>query len=173
MIKTPGLGTVAPVVAYGLSAMAANWAVVQFGMIPVGFGLVAPAAVYFAGLTLVLRDWVQESVGAKGALIAIFVGAQAMAWLAPIELVFASTIAFLASELMDMAVYTPLRNRGQWMLGVALSNTVGLAIDSVLFLWVAFGSLSLLAGQMVGKAWVTLAAIAAMALLRIRWGMRK
>jgi queuosine precursor transporter len=38
---------------------------------------------------------------------------------------------------------------------VTLSNTVGLLVDSVLFLWLAFGSLAFLPGQLVGKAWMT------------------
>jgi hypothetical protein len=36
-----------------------------------------------------------------------------------------------------------------------LSNTVGLLIDSWLFLTIAFGSLAFFWGQVVGKAWMT------------------
>lgn len=36
------------------------------------------------------------------------------------------------------------------------SNLVGAVVDSAVFLWLAFGSLDFLAGQVVGKAWVTL-----------------
>jgi hypothetical protein len=38
---------------------------------------------------------------------------------------------------------------------VAASNTVGLVVDSALFLLLAFGSLEFLAGQVVGKLWMT------------------
>ena len=38
----------------------------------------------------------------------------------------------------------------------------------MLFLWLAFGSLEFLAGQVVGKSWMVLAAIPAVAYLRRR-----
>jgi len=49
---------------------------------------------------------------------------------------------------------------------VLASNVVGLVADSVLFLYIAFGSLAFLSGQIVGKAWMTLAAVAVLALVR-------
>jgi hypothetical protein len=42
---------------------------------------------------------------------------------------------------------------------VAASNLVGSLIDSALFLWLAFGSLDHLAGQVVGKALMIAAAV--------------
>lgn len=39
------------------------------------------------------------------------------------------------------------------------SNTVGLLADSLLFLWLAFHSLQYLPGQIVGKMWMTVAAL--------------
>jgi queuosine precursor transporter len=62
-------------------------------------------------------------------------------------------------------VYVPLRRRG-WTLAVLASNAAGLVVDSVLFLALAFGSLEFLPGQIVGKAWMTLAAIGLLLLLR-------
>jgi uncharacterized PurR-regulated membrane protein YhhQ (DUF165 family) len=61
-----------------------------------------------------------------------------------------------------MAVYTPLERR-TWIGAIVLSNTVGLAADSVIFLLGAFGSLEFLPGQMVGKAWMTLLAVVLLA----------
>jgi hypothetical protein len=49
---------------------------------------------------------------------------------------------------------------------VALSNTAGLILDSVVFLQLAFGSLELLPGQLVGKAIMTLVALPLLALAR-------
>jgi uncharacterized PurR-regulated membrane protein YhhQ (DUF165 family) len=77
---------------------------------------------------------------------------------APPSLVLASTAAFLLSELADFAVYTPLQARGL-VLAVLASSVVGLIADSLLFLWLAFGSLEFLAGQIVGKAWMVLLAL--------------
>ena len=47
-----------------------------------------------------------------------------------------------------------------------LELLVGKYLASVLFLWIAFGSLALLEGQIVGKAWMTAAAVALLALAR-------
>jgi uncharacterized PurR-regulated membrane protein YhhQ (DUF165 family) len=82
-------------------------------------------------------------------------------------LALASGTAFLASELADMLVYVPLRRR-HWLGAVALSNTVGLVVDSALFLWLAFGSLDFLAGQVVGKAEMTVLAVGVLWLVRRR-----
>jgi uncharacterized PurR-regulated membrane protein YhhQ (DUF165 family) len=79
----------------------------------------------------------------------------------------ASGIAFLISELLDFAVYTPLRRRN-WIGAVVASNVVGLVADSILFLLLAFGSLQYLPGQIVGKAWMTVLAAGVLWLLRRR-----
>jgi len=42
---------------------------------------------------------------------------------------------------------------------VLASSVVGLVVDSVLFLWLAFGSLEFLAGQILGKLWMVLLAL--------------
>ena len=78
-----------------------------------------------------------------------------------------SGTAFLVSELADFAVYTPLRAKG-WTRAVVASNLVGLTLDSVLFLSLAFGSLDYLAGQLVGKAWMTALAVGVYGLLARR-----
>lgn len=144
----------------------ANWAIVTFGIVPVGFGLAAPAGVYFAGLAFTLRDLVQEQLGRAWTVLAILVGAAVSAAISP-QFALASGVAFLISELADFAVYSPLRRRN-WLLAVALSNTVGLVADSVLFLGLAFGSLDFLAGQIVGKLWMTVLAVALLWTLRRR-----
>lgn len=147
--------------AYVGTVVAANWAITRYGLVPVGFGLLAPAGVYFAGLGFTLRDVGQDLAGRWAVLAAIVVGA-GLSWLvATPQLALASAAAFGLSELADFAVYTPLRRRG-WLTAVAASNVVGLIVDSVLFLWIAFGSLQFLAGQLIGKAWITLAAVAAL-----------
>lgn len=138
-------------VAFLATIPAANWLVVNVGLIPVGFGLAAPAGVLVVGLALVLRDIVHRELGAVAAFVAIGLGAAVSALLAPPALVTASLAAFLLSELADFAVYTPLKRRG-FLVAVFASSLVGLVIDSAVFLWLAFGSLEYLAGQIVGKA---------------------
>lgn len=154
------------VAGYVATIFAANWLLEHVGIVSVGFGLMAPAGVYAAGLAFTFRDIVQRTLGRRAAVAAILVGAGLSTFVSP-EFALASGAAFLVSELADFAVYTPLERRS-WLGAVALSNTVGLTIDSVLFLWLAFGSLALLPGQIVGKAWATLTAVALLALLRPR-----
>lgn len=154
----------AAVALYIGTIFAANWAIERYGTVPVGFGLMAPAGVYFAGLAFTLRDITHDTLGRRWVLAAIVTGAALSAWVST-DFALASGVAFLFSELFDFAVYTPLRDR-HWLGAVALSNVVGLIADSVLFLWIAFGSLEFLSGQIVGKAWMTLAAVAVLAVWR-------
>jgi uncharacterized PurR-regulated membrane protein YhhQ (DUF165 family) len=161
-----GLSRAAGAVILGLyvgTIVAANWAISRFGAVPVGFGLLAPAGVYFAGLAFTLRDIGHKLAGRWAVLAAIGVGALIAAWVSTPAFALASAAAFGLSELADMAVYTPLEHRGRWLTAVALSNTVGLVVDSVLFLWLAFGSLAFLPGQIVGKAWMTAIAVVLLA----------
>jgi uncharacterized PurR-regulated membrane protein YhhQ (DUF165 family) len=145
--------------AYILTILGANILITRFGFVAVGFGLLAPAGVYAAGASFVFRDLAQDRLGKRWAVAAIVIGAALSAFLSP-ALALASGIAFLVSELCDMAVYTPLRERGhRWVAWIA-SNVVGAAIDSALFLLLAFGALTFWPGQFVGKFWVTLAFIA-------------
>ena len=145
---------------------AANWAISAFGVVPVGFGLYAPAAVYFVGLAFTFRDLSQDAVGKWPVIGAIFVGAALSAFVSP-ALAVASGAAFLFSELADLAVYTPLRRRS-WTGAVVASNAVGIVVDSLIFLTLAFGSLEFLAGQVVGKAWMTVLAVVVLTLWRRR-----
>jgi queuosine precursor transporter len=147
-----------PLAGYIATIFLANWAIATFGFVPVGFGLLAPAGVYFVGLAFTLRDLTQEQLGRGWTVLAIVIGAALSALVSP-QFAFASGTAFLLSETIDLLVYTPLRKR-RWLLAVALSNVVGLVVDSVLFLMLAFGSLEFLAGQIVGKAWMTALAVA-------------
>ena len=91
-------------------------------------------------------------------IAAILIGAGLSAFLAPPALVMASGTAFLLSEFADFAVYTPLQ-RKRLILAVFASSLVGLVIDSIVFLYLAFGSLDYLAGQVLGKAWMVLIAL--------------
>lgn len=144
-------------VAYIATIFLANWAITTFGLVPVGFGLLAPAGVYFAGLAFTFRDLTQESLGRRWTYAAILIGAALSGFLSG-PLALASGVAFLVSETADLLVYTPLRRR-HWLGAVAASNTVGLVVDSALFLFLAFGSLDFLLGQIVGKLWVTALAV--------------
>ena len=152
----------------------ANWLIQHVGtvcvpagpcLVPVAPGLMAPSGVLAVGAALVLRDLVQRYLGAAWGLGAIVAGTALSALIAPPALVLASGAAFLLSELADFAVYTPLQRRGL-LLAVVASSVVGLVVDSLVFLTLAFGSLDFLAGQVVGKGWAVLASIPFIRLLR-------
>ena len=145
----------------------ANWMIGNVGtfcvpdgpcMIPVAPGLMAPSGVLVVGLAFVLRDVVQRELGAKYALIAILLGAGLSGLVAPPSLVVASVAAFAISELADFAVYTPLQKRGL-VRAVLASSVVGLILDSAVFLYLAFGSLAYIEGQVVGKLLMVLLAV--------------
>lgn len=143
----------------------ANWAVSTFGIVPVGFGLMAPAAVFFVGVTFTARDF----LGTRSrTVVLILLGAALSALLADPRIAVASGAAFLFSELSDLAVYYRLRVRRGWVAAVVASNTVGAVVDSAIFLTLAFGSLDFLAGQVVGKLYMTAAAVPVIAALRAR-----
>jgi uncharacterized PurR-regulated membrane protein YhhQ (DUF165 family) len=155
---------------------AANWMIGNLGtvcppgepcLIPVAPGIMAPSGVVMVGLALVLRDLVQRRLGVSFAAIGILVGAAISAFIVPPALVIASAIAFLFSEFADLAVFTPLQRRGL-VLAVFVSSIVGLVVDSLLFLYLAFGSLDFLAGQILGKAWMVLIALPFVHLIRQR-----
>jgi uncharacterized PurR-regulated membrane protein YhhQ (DUF165 family) len=156
--------------AYAGSIVAANWLVQTFGLIPVGWGLMAPAGVLAAGVSFTLRDLVQDRMGRSWTVAAIGAGALLSLAVSDARFAVASGLAFLASETADMLVYSPLKRR-TWLGAVFASNVVGLALDSALFLLLAFGSLDFLAGQIVGKLEMTVLTVAVLWLWRRRAGL--
>jgi len=159
-----------------LTIPAANWLIGHAGtvcvpngpcLVPVAPGLMAPSGVLMIGLALVLRDLVQRRRGIHFGVAAILVGAVISAAIAPPALVMASAAAFLLSEFADFSVYTPLARR-RLVLAVVASSMAGLVVDSIVFLWLAFGSLEFLLGQIVGKAWMVVLSIPFIAYLRRR-----
>jgi uncharacterized PurR-regulated membrane protein YhhQ (DUF165 family) len=156
----------ASAVAFVACIIAANYVTTRYGMVPVGFGLVATAGTYLAGLTFVLRDTVQDGLGKLVTVGLIVLGAVVSYAVSDPFIALASGVAFLASETADLAVYTPLRDRGYIRAAVA-SNVVGALVDTVLFLWIAgFPIRGAIAGQMTGKLLITLAVVALVVLVR-------
>jgi len=163
-------------IGFGLTIPAANWLIGNAGtvcapngpcLIPVAPGVMAPSGVLMIGVALVLRDLVQRRLGMEFSAGAVIIGALLSMAVAPPALVIASGAAFLLSEFADLAVYTPLARRG--LVGaVVASSLAGLVVDSIVFLWLAFGSLTFLPGQILGKAWMVLASIPFVLYLRRR-----
>lgn len=150
---------------YILTIPAANWLIGNVGtvcipqgpcLIPVFPSIMAPSGVLMIGAALLLRDLVQRRFGPWVSIGCIMVGAALSFFVAIPALALASGAAFLLSEFADFAVYTPLAKR-RFALAVMLSCLAGAVVDSALFLWLAFGSLDHLTGQIMGKAYAALA----------------
>ena len=139
--------------------------------LPVGFDYVAPSGVYFVAIALVLRNVVQRQLGRWFAVVAILIGATISWWVADPGLAKASAAAFLLSEALDMALYTRLRRYGQ-VRAVLPASLAGAALDSWLFLRIAFHSEAFWKAQMLGKTWGVLAAtllLASVPVVTARW----
>lgn len=154
---------------------AANWLIGNVGtvcipqgpcLIPVAPGLMAPSGVLMIGLALALRDAVQETLGRAWVLALVIAGSALSLTFSPPALAFASAAAFLLSELADFAVYDRLRQRGL-ALAVLLSGVVGAIFDSLLFSWLAFGTVGWAPGLVLAKIYAS-AAYALWVLLRAR-----
>lgn len=146
--------------------LAANYVTTEYGMVPVGFGFMATAGTYFAGLTFVLRDTVQDGLGKRIVIPLIVAGALLSYLVSDPFIALASGVAFVAAELADLAIYTPLRDRGYIRAAVA-SNVVGAILDTILFLWIAgFPIAGAWQGQVVGKLLVTGVVVALVVVVR-------
>jgi uncharacterized PurR-regulated membrane protein YhhQ (DUF165 family) len=135
----------------------ANWLASKY-IVSVGFGKMAPAGVFCIGGVLVLRDWLQQLRGLVWTMPLVYAAGlaswgigDAAGWTRLEKVAVASVVAFTISETIEAVVFTPLRKRNL-TLGVGLSATVGNALDSYVFLSLAFGSLMFFLGQFIGKS---------------------
>jgi hypothetical protein len=159
------LGVIAAILFVG-TVWLSNWLLSHYGVVPVGFGLEAPAGVFAVGLAFTLRDFVHRTLGrlvvfgciGAGCVLAFLIEANASIPGGHVSVALASAAAFLFSETADLAVYEPLE-RSSFLGAVVTSNLVGAFVDSALFLWLAFGSLAFMEGQVVGKLLMTAAAV--------------
>lgn len=131
------------------SVYAANYLVQHVGIIRVWpTDLLAPAGVYMAGVAFLFRDTVQRLAGVRWALLGIAAGA-ALSYTVSPTLAGASAAAFAASELVGLAVLWALGRR--LALAVGGAQVAAAAVDSLVFLWLAFHSLAFFQGQFVAK----------------------
>lgn len=143
----------------------ANWLIGNVGttcvpngpcLIPVAPGLMAPSGVLVIGVALALRDAVQEALGRAWVTALVLGGAALSLVFSPPALAIASATAFLLSELADFAVYDRLRRR-QMAVAVLLSGIVGAVLDSLLFSYLAFGTVSWAPGLILAKLYASAA----------------
>lgn len=140
--------TPAPIVAVLLvvTVAAANWVTTRYGLVPAGFGLLVTAGTYFAGISLGLRDLLQQVGGICWALAAVAAGIAVSFLMGDGRIALASAVAFGLGELADLFVYTPIRRRN-WRPAVVVGNAIGALVDTLVFLSIAGFPLT---GQSVG-----------------------
>ena len=161
-VRTTTVAGLVIATAYVGTVVTANWTSIHWSALVLG-QVVVPAGTLWAGITFTLRDLLHDTLGAWGVITGIAVGT-GMSWLlASPQIAVASVVAFAVSETLDSVIYTLLRHRSRiW--AVAMSNVVGLLVDTLLFVPLAFGSLTAVPGQLVGK---TIATALALPLLRL------
>lgn len=92
------------------------------------------------GLDLTLRDVMQERFN-RWQLAGVIIVGGIITWgvnPAAKHIAIASAVAFLVSAVADWAVYTALRSK-PWLVRSNGSNVIGAAVDSAIFLPLAFG----------------------------------
>ena len=122
--------------AYVATVVAANVLTARYGLVAIG-PLAVTAGTFAAGASLLARDWVQQGSRAR-LTVPLLIGLAALvsAVTSTPALAVASGLAFLVSELVDWAVFTPLRGRS--LPGAVLaSSAVAAPVDTVAFLWLA------------------------------------
>lgn len=183
LMKRTTLGLAAT--AYIATIIAANYAIGHWGTpafpggphtIPVGFGYTAPSGVLFVALALITRDLVQWAMGRPtrprpidvAAMLALIgIGASVSFGIAATPVAVASALAFGSSELLDFALFTKVAPR--WGRAVLAGGLAGAVADSLIFLYVAFGSLTFWQGQVLGKSYGIILAAAVIAARRARF----
>ena len=165
-MKTKTLGSISAL-AFVATVVAANYVTTNYGMVPIGFGLMATAGTYLAGLAFVLRDAVHDTIGRRWSVLLVLAGAAVSYAISDPFIALASGLAFLVSEMVDLGVYLPLRKRGYIRAAIA-SNMAGAVVDTFLFLYVAgFGvTAQSVTGQIVGKAVATVLVVAGVIAVR-------
>lgn len=138
-------------------AILANWLASAY-IIHVPFTpYLAPAGVFCIGAVLVIRDWLQQLAGLYWSLglvylagLASYLAGLAFGWTDLQKIALASVVAFTVSETVEALIFTPIRRRSL-SAGVLLSGVAGSALDSWIFLSIAFGSLAFFPGQFWAK----------------------
>jgi len=149
--------------AYVACVVLANVLTDHLGLVPIGFGLVVTAGTFAAGATLLARNVAQTIIGRLIVLALMLVGCAVSWWLASPQLAVASAVAFGLSELADMAVFTPLQDRG-WGRAAAAGALVGAVVDTSVFLRIAGFPVTVdsVTGQLivkVGISWLVAGAV--------------
>ncbi len=118
----------------------ANWWLSENGLWAAPLLGPVPSALWVVAIGFVLRDVVQVTLGRRIAWAAIAAGTVLSVAVADPGIAAASGIAFALSESLDALIFTPLADRGRFLLGVSISGWAAGFLDSAVFVRIAFGS---------------------------------
>jgi uncharacterized PurR-regulated membrane protein YhhQ (DUF165 family) len=141
MNKQKTIGLIAIAIFFAAIPFANYW-LTKFGFYNAPLLGPIPSGLWVVAVSFVARDIAQITLGRRATWLAIAVGTLATWFLASPGLALASGIAFLISESTDAAIFTPLANRGRFLLGVIVSGYLAGFVDSAVFLRIAFDSWS-------------------------------
>jgi uncharacterized PurR-regulated membrane protein YhhQ (DUF165 family) len=143
---------------YVSTVVAANVLTSRYGQVGVGFGLVATAGTYAAGLAFLARDAVHRAAAhPRRITLALTLTGALLSYMLALPLIaVASAVAFAVSELVDLIVFEATQ-RGGFVVSSTTSNVVGAVVDTLVFLPIAGFAFDAhaVAGQIVGKLTVT------------------
>ncbi|MBZ0264853.1 VUT family protein [bacterium] len=143
----------------GANILASLW------LLPLPFGMAVPAGVFLIAPIFTLRDRIQLDRGAKYVYILIFIGA-IVSWLMGVltdshllgRVAFAGVVAFVASESLDTMIFSYYKH--SFVKRILVSNLFSTALDTILFIWIAFGwQTNLMTGQWILKMLLAAAVI--------------
>jgi uncharacterized PurR-regulated membrane protein YhhQ (DUF165 family) len=161
------------------SVVAANLLTTRYGLVTVwpAPALYATAGTFCIGGVIMTRDLLQDALGRASVYAAIVIGATLSYALTPSaaghRIALASGATFLIAETLETLVYTPLRRRAgwgtrKWAGVVSVANGTGIVADTLLFLWLAGFPVTgpTVAGQLLAKAYTTVAVVALGVIIR-------
>lgn len=137
-------GTILPFVAGMAAIVAASNYLVQFPFDHLGLKDILTWGAFTYPVAFLVNDLTNRRFGpqaARGVVIAGFAVAVVLsAWLATPRIAIASSVAFLAAQLLDIAVFDRLRGQAWWR-APFISTMIGSVLDTVLFFSLAFAGL--------------------------------
>lgn len=135
--------SLAPFVAAMAAVVAASNVLVQYPFGHFGLGEVLTWGAFTYPIAFLVTDLANRSFGAPAArkvvLAGFAVAVVLSVWLATPRIAIASGAAFLAAQLLDVAIFDRLR-RQVWWRAPLISSLVGSVLDTVLFFGLAFAA---------------------------------
>ncbi|MDP3897222.1 MAG: queuosine precursor transporter [Mesorhizobium sp.] len=137
----PSLKMIAPFVALMAATVAASNFLVQFPFEPFGLGEILTWGAFTYPVAFLVTDLANRRYGPAAARNVVYAGfaiaVVLSVLLATPRIALASGTAFLAAQLLDVAIFDRLRRQSWWQ-APFISTMIGSVLDTVLFFSIAF-----------------------------------